>query len=166
VAGINSQEWHWPIQLSTDACHVYHLEPGKARLLAVYDPVSKQFGTLRLKGDETAQAVVKLGPSGKVKGRVVDENGRPLGGITVHVYHRERTAEEIHNHANRARPIETSTDGTFSAETVPGVKLMLRFQRGSRRFDPLKKFDDSVAPGKTLDLGDVKIHLQDASTDE
>ncbi len=166
VAGVSPQDWHRPIQLPADTCNAYHLEPGKARLLVVYDAVSKQYGTLRLKGDEKEPALVKLLPGGTVKGRLIDENGEPVGGVRVVFYHTERTAEEIHKHAFRTRTIETAPDGTFKLEAVPGAKFSVQFSRGTRTFKPQKKIDQSVASGKSLDLGDVKINLEAKTGEE
>jgi RNA polymerase sigma factor (sigma-70 family) len=166
VAGISPQDWHRPVQLPKDTCNAYHLMPGKPRLLAVYDPASKQYGTLRLKGDEKNSAVVKLGPGGTVKGRLIGENGRPVGGAVVHLYHQERTAEEVLNHAHRTRLIETDADGKFTAEVIPDVKFSVYFTRGKRTIRPVKKIDESVAPGKAFDLGDVKINLESSTGEE
>jgi RNA polymerase sigma factor (sigma-70 family) len=166
ITGISSQDWHWPEKLSKATCNAYHLEPGKPRLLAVYDPASNQYGTLRLRGDEKQPVVVKLGPCGTVKGRLVDENGKPVAGARVRFYHRERTAEEIRAQAYRERLLETDVQGRFTVEAVPGVKFSLHFHRGKKSYQPEKKEYEAVATGKMLDLGDVKINLEAATEEE
>jgi 5-hydroxyisourate hydrolase-like protein (transthyretin family) len=162
VAGISPEEWHRPTRIAGATCPAYHLQPGKPRLLVFYEPGRKLFGILRLKGDEKTPAQVKLGPGGVVTGRVVGEDGRPLAGVAVRLYHRERQAEEVHAHVHRSSPIETDADGKFRIEeVVPGVKLGLWFSRARRDYEPVKKGEDRAAePGKTLELGDVKVKVR------
>jgi RNA polymerase sigma factor (sigma-70 family) len=157
VAGISPQDGHPPVQLAGDTCNVYHLEPGMPRLIVVYDPAGKQYGTLWLRGDEKEAATVKLGPGAKVTGRLVDENGRPLSGFGVGLYHLEHAAEEIGKQVRQAKV--TDADGKFTVDVVPGVKMKMYFTRGARRFQAMKRIDETAAPGKTLDLGDVLINL-------
>jgi hypothetical protein len=164
VAGISPQDWHSPIQVGEATCNVYHLEPGMPRLIVVYDPAGKQFGTLRLRGDEKEAATVKLGPGAKMTGRLVDENGRPLSGFGVKLYHLERAAEEIRAQATQGKV--TDADGKFTVDVVPGVKLKMKFTRGARTFETTKKIDEAAAPGKTLDVGDVQINLDAAIGEE
>jgi hypothetical protein len=156
VTGMSPRDWNSPIQIAEATCNVYHLVPGTPRLVVVYDPVGKQFGTLRLKGDERDSAVVKLGPGATVKGRLIDEKGRPLSGVGVGVHHTERTADEIRARVCPSRV--TDADGKFTVEVVPGAAFKIHFTRGKRTFRPVKT-DEPVAPGKTLDLSDVKIDL-------
>jgi RNA polymerase sigma factor (sigma-70 family) len=158
ITGMSFQNWHQPIKIDKDTCSAYQLEPGKPRLLVVYDAVGKRYGTLRLKGDEKESAIVKLAPGGRVKGRLVDEDGQPLRGAVVRLTYQERPAEEIHLFVYRAKSIQTDADGKFSAEGVPGVKFSLSASRGDRTYRPAKPIDESVAPGKSLDLGDVKVN--------
>jgi len=155
-SGMHSQ-WYYPIQLAESVCNVYHVEPGRPRLLAVYDPAGNQFGTLRLKGDETKPAVVKLGPAGTVKGRLLDDKGRPLSGFGVGVFHWwDAAAGEIRNRFGKASA--TDADGKFTAQVVPGAHLKMFFTCGKRSFWPQRKME-SVPPGKTLDLGAVMIKV-------
>src|SRR5262249_56321579 len=90
VGGMSAGGWHRPSRVAGDACGAYHLQPGKPRLMVFYEPTRKLFGTLRLKGDEKGPLVVRLGPGGAVRGRLVGPDGRPLAGVVVKVYHRER----------------------------------------------------------------------------
>jgi hypothetical protein len=161
VAGLGPEDWHRPVHIRGDHCPAYDLQPGKPRLLVVHDPKGKRFGTLRLKGDEKGPLTVKLGPAGAVKGRVVDADGKPLAGVTVRLYLRERPAEEIHDHAHRDRPVETDADGKFVIdEVVPGVKFGLLFSRGKRTFRPADRLEKPAPAGKALDLGDVKVKAE------
>jgi 5-hydroxyisourate hydrolase-like protein (transthyretin family) len=167
VAGVSPQDWHRPVRVATDACEAYQVHPGKPRLLVFHSETGKLFGILRLKGDETTPVVAKLGPGGSAKGRLLDEAGRPIAGAAVRLYFRERAAEEVHAHVHRARLVETAADGTFRIDDlVTGVKFALAFARGRRSFDLAAKVDAATEPGKTLDLGDVKVKQEPATKGE
>jgi hypothetical protein len=158
VTGINWAEWYGPLRIEKDACSVY-LEPGKPRLMALYEPTRKLIGTLAFKGDEKEPAVVSLDRPGAMKGRLLGEDGKALVGIVVNLHFPERTAAEIHDHIHRAKIVETDSNGAFQIdEVIPGPKFLLWFESGTRTFEPLRKLDDnSVQAGGTLDLGDVKL---------
>ena len=55
------------------------LKPGKDRLLSFLDEKKQLAGELVLNGDETTPQTVTLQPWGTLTGRVVDEDGEPLG---------------------------------------------------------------------------------------
>src|SRR5262249_3823166 len=152
VAGSSPVGAPRPTRSATDTCVVYHLQPGKPRLLAFHQPSRRLLGTLRLKGDEK-QAVVKLGPAGTVKGRLVDEDGRPLGGGTVRLYPRDPPAAEIAAQLQPGKLPQTGADGKFAIEqVVPGAAFWLHYSRGmsdsGRKRDPELLSVQSV---KTLD---------------
>ena len=65
----------------------------------------------------------------------------------------------MHGHIQRARLIETDSDGKFQMdEIIPGQKFSVALTRGAQTFEPLVKIADRpVQPGATLDLGDVRV---------
>ena len=147
-----------PLRIEKDTCSVYHLEPGKPRLMVFYEPTKKLLGSLVLKGDEKEPAVVKLGPPGLLKGRLVGEDGKPIVGVAVNLAFSEGTAVDIHDHIHHANLIETDSDGKFKiADVIPGPKFSIAFRRGRQTFEPLVKMEQrSSGRAKTLDLGDVQ----------
>jgi hypothetical protein len=155
VAGMSSEDWHGPIRV--DTCEVYNLQPGKARFVVFYEPMKKLVGSLSLKGDEKDPAIVKLGPAGVVTGRVAGEDGKPLAGVAVSLYHRERTATEIHNQVHRAKGVETDADGKFQIdEVIPGARFALSFGQGKGVYDAVTKPGDRVVkPGEAIDAGEI-----------
>ena len=148
-----------PVQVKTDSCSVYNLEAGKPRLMVFYEPAKKLIGTLALKGDEKEPSVATLGRPGLIKGRLIAEDGKPWAGVIVSLSFSEGTAEEMHRHIQRAKLIETDSDGKFQIdEIIPGKKFSVAFTRGAQTFEPLvNSADGSVQPGATLDLGDVRL---------
>jgi hypothetical protein len=168
ATGISPENWHRPTRVAGDACSAYHLRPGTPRLMVFYEPARKLLGTLSLRGDEKAPAKVRLGPAGAVKGRLLGEDGRPLAGVAVRVYHRVRAAEEMNEHVHRESLVETGADGKFLIEAViPGVKFELWPTRGRRTFQAVKQpAEASAEPGKTLDLGDVMVKPEPQNGEE
>ncbi len=98
--------------------------------MVFYEPTKKLIGSLALKGDEKVPAVVKLGPPGVIKGRLVGEDGKPVVGVAVNLYFSERTAEEINDHIHRANLVETDSDGKFQIDDViPGANFSIALRR-------------------------------------
>ena len=83
---------------------------------------------------------------------------------TADLYHTERAAEKIRAKACRAGA--TDAGGKFTLGVVPGAKWQLNVTRGKRTFRTARKIEGQVAPGKTLDLGDVTINLEAAGGQE
>jgi RNA polymerase sigma factor (sigma-70 family) len=149
-----------PTRIASDTCSAYHVLPGKPRLLAFHEPARNLFGTLRLEGNEK-QAVVQLGPAGTLKGRIHDEDGQPLAGVTVDLIHADRPASEIHRKVHQGKPTKTGANGAFAIDNVlPGVPFWLHYSRGRSSSGRKGGEPRTVQPGKTLDLGDLKVKLE------
>src|SRR5262249_51336378 len=130
ATGLSPDDSYRPTRLVKGGGAAYHLRPGQPRLMVVHEEAQKLCGTRRLKGGERDEAVVRLGGGGSVCGRLVDADGKPLAGVAVQLYHRERTAEEMHAHVHRARPVRTDAGGRFQIdEVIPGVKFSLWWTR-------------------------------------
>jgi hypothetical protein len=159
VTGMSSEPWRGPVEVKSDSCSVYNLEPGKPRLMVFYEPTKKLTGTLALKGDEKEPTVATLGRPAVIKGRLFAEDGKPLAGIVINLHFPERTAAEMHDQIHRAKLVETDIDGKFQMdEIIPGQSFSLWFNRGAQSFEPLTKFEKrTVHAGATLDLGEVKM---------
>ncbi|HEV3385749.1 MAG TPA: carboxypeptidase-like regulatory domain-containing protein [Gemmata sp.] len=158
VTGIGSDDWHRPMEVKGDTTTAYHLE-GQPRLMVFHEPKRKLFGTLSLKGDEKEPATVTLGPGGTVTGRVIGEDGKPMAGVAIRLYHRVRTVDEVHDYVHELRVIETDAEGKFRIDdVVPGVKFSLTFSRGMQQFELATKATDLKAePGKSIDAGELKL---------
>jgi RNA polymerase sigma factor (sigma-70 family) len=160
AAGLAPSEHHPAQRISETSCSVYggREEP---KLLVFYHPEKKLAGTRRLKGDEKEPISVRLGPTGAIKGRLLDDNGKPQAGITIEVKYRDREAEEVHSVSHGNKPIVTDANGAFTFdEVIPGSKFDLSFRRGAQRYARESKPGGTavaVQPGQCRELGSIQL---------
>jgi RNA polymerase sigma factor (sigma-70 family) len=161
VAGSNPQDWHPPIQCKEASCSVYQVQPNKPRLLVLFHKERKLAGSLTIKGDEKSPVVARLGPTGALKGKLVDADGNPLAGVVVDLHYRQRVASEIHGVVYHAKQIVTDAAGAFTLDDlIPDQKLELSFHHGKMKFQREPKPADAtiqVKSGETRDLGAIKL---------
>jgi RNA polymerase sigma factor (sigma-70 family) len=153
-----------PVWIDRSSCPVYSLEQRKPRLLTFYEPKKKIIGSRRLQGDEKGPVVVKLGPTGAIKGRLLDTDGKPMAGALVGVMYREMSAGQIHQHIHRTKQVATDAAGSFTVdELIPELMFELSAYRGKRRFEREAKTPKSaiqVKPGECRDLGETRMKTQ------
>jgi hypothetical protein len=161
VTGISPRTRYRAFRLEKDSCPVYNLEVGKPRFMVFCEPSRKLAAARTLQGDEKAPVVVKLGPMGAIKGRLLDANGKPLSGVIVDLHYRENQAEEIHDHIHEGKQIITDANGAFTFdELLPEAKFELSFRRDKQKFEPIMKPADpavQVKPGECRDVGVIKL---------
>jgi RNA polymerase sigma factor (sigma-70 family) len=147
--------------IEPSSCPVYSLEQRKPRLLVFYEPRRKIIGWQRLQGDEKGPVVVKLGPTGAIKGRLLDTDGKPMAGALVGVMYREMSAGQIHQQIHLTKQVVTDAAGAFTMdELIPELMFDLSAYRGKRRFEREAKSSESaiqVKPGECRDLGSIKL---------
>src|SRR5262249_20785374 len=98
VAGL-ADSWPVTYKLPEPTATVYALNPEKPRTLAVVHPEKQLGGTATIRGDEKEPVVVKLGPLGKVAGRLLDTEGNPFAGAEVSINARGNAASELYRFA-------------------------------------------------------------------
>jgi hypothetical protein len=161
VTGMGPENWQRPIVCATDTCSAYNLEAGKSRLMVFFHPLRKLAGTLTLKGDEKPTIIVKLGPAGAIKGRLLDSDGEPLAGIAVDLRFKDREAAEVHEVIHKSKQAITDANGMFLLDDViPELKFQLSVRRGQQRFEHQTKPAEmaiQVKPGECRDLGAIKL---------
>jgi RNA polymerase sigma factor (sigma-70 family) len=160
AAGVSPKDWFPTVKCQTDTCTVYDVEPGKRRLVVLYQPSGKLAASVEPKGDEKPPVVVTFRKPGAVKGRLVGPDGKPLAGVAVGLQYKDRAAEEINNIAYAARQIVTGPDGTFVADTIlPGLPFELSFKRNTKDLKPTQKPPAAlqVEAGQTMDRGDIAV---------
>jgi hypothetical protein len=119
-------------------------------------------GTRMLKADEKEPAVVKLGPPGALKGRLLDTDGKPLAGVIVDLLYPDRAAQSTHEEIYDAKQIVTDANGAFTVDTViPELRFELAFPVSKRReFEPAvrsAKAPFQVKPGECRDVGAITL---------
>jgi hypothetical protein len=121
VTGLNPRDWNSPAQIEQTSCSVYEVEPGKPRLMVFYEPSRRVVGVLRVRAEERAPYVAKLGPLGSAHGRLLTEQGKPLDGEIVEINFTDRPAQEIHDVIHRTKQVVTDKDGNFRIDDlIPG----------------------------------------------
>jgi hypothetical protein len=122
------------------------LNPRRSRDLTFHHKGKNLGKVLTVRGDETEPLTVPLDPCGSVTGRMVDQDGKPVPGVTV-CFGRASIPSNV--------VAETDGGGRFRAALVPGEKHVLLLS-GSRRLlrdvGPLE-----VEPGRSKDLGDLPL---------
>jgi RNA polymerase sigma factor (sigma-70 family) len=157
----NPQAWNGAEECKTDEYVVYGVEPDRPRRMVFFEPKRKLVGTTTLKGDEKAPAV-RLGPTGAVKGRLTNPDGKPAAGVVVHIDNQELTSASIHEWMNKTKQTVTDANGAFVLDgVVPGAEFHLSWHCDQKGEQPQKvQVTDKpvqVAPGKTTDLGNLKL---------
>src|SRR5262249_12208793 len=145
---------------------IYDLDRARPRLVAFFAPGADLVGTLTLTGSEKEPAVATLGPTGAIRGRVVNPEGKPIANIRLLVSYFDRAAEEIDKARRstlepRGPVIETDAEGRFEIRgVVPGVKFLVYGRRGARYLEPPKRSREvayTARAGETIDLGAVTL---------
>jgi RNA polymerase sigma factor (sigma-70 family) len=161
--GISSERWRNAIQIEKDTCSVYHLQADKPRSLVFFHPERKLAASLTLNGVEKPPVVIKLGPAGAIKGRLLDASGNPLVGALVEICYREREAGDVHQAVHKTIQIITDATGAFTFdELIPDRKFGIQaIRRGKRYFDergkPREPIVHEVKSSECRDLGDLKV---------
>ncbi|HEV3446985.1 MAG TPA: hypothetical protein VG099_20270, partial [Gemmataceae bacterium] len=164
-ASANGPRNHVPYGwLESDSCSVYGEPIKQPQLLAFYHRGKKLVGTRTLKADEKEPAVVKLGPPGALKGRLLDTDGKPLAGVIVDLRYLDYAAQSTHEEIYDAKQIVTDANGAFTIDTViPELRFALSFPVSKRReFKPAAKAAQAsiqVKPGECRDLGAITLRL-------
>jgi hypothetical protein len=149
----------WPItyKLQEATATVYALSPAKPRTLAIYHPDKKLAGTVVVRGDEKGPVIARLGPLGKVTGRMRDTEGNPLSDAEISINPQGNPASELDRFAGPAgKPVITDEQGRFALDgVVPGISFYLQIRKGESYFGGKPKIGSrQLKTGEKLDLGD------------
>jgi RNA polymerase sigma factor (sigma-70 family) len=140
---------------------VYALDPSDPRRVVIAHDGRKLVGSAFLKGDEAGPLTVRLQPHATIAGRLLDEDGRPIGNVVLNSlggFGPQATADRgtlPRDPGSLGVPV--GRDGRFRVEgLIPGLKYGASARRG--RMDLGTAFDDVVlAPGEVKDLGDLRV---------
>jgi RNA polymerase sigma factor (sigma-70 family) len=162
-----SSTWGFVKTLSDETFEVHGLEPGHRRQLIFAHNDRRLVGAVIIKEEDLKSETpleVRLGTPGSIKGRLMDEDGLPLAGVTLSVMSFELNG--LHNLPALWPDDETfhsDADGRFEVTGLkPGVKCFIGVEakaRPSFRLDAGKVFRNVILTkvGEVRDLGDVKV---------
>jgi hypothetical protein len=113
-----------------------------------------------LKGDEKGPVVARLQPCASVRGRVLNEDGKPLAGVNVNLTYHDGNLMSLHAFIHGSKPVVTDAGGRFVIdEVLPGIEFQLwrRFatKRSGYGQSLVKKLKGE--PGRTTDAGDIRL---------
>jgi len=148
--------------LDADTFEVGGLEPGYPRLLVFTHKARKLVGAAVLKDEDlrsNAPLEVKLLPAGAIAGRLLDDDGLPWAGATLHVWMSDPDPlKRLGFRCAFGEAVTADAQGRFRIEAfVPGVETEVTIDGGNALRKPALK------PGELRDLGDVmakEIHQQ------
>jgi hypothetical protein len=161
ASGLAEGSSAWAYEQESPAIEVHALDPSKPRRVTLRHDGRKLVGSVYLKGDEVGPLTVRLQPSGAVTGRIVDEEGRPRGGLELSNLDGvapEPPPDRAMLPGNDSYPwIMVGRDGRFRVEgLIPGLKYGAGASRGLVHLGEVFR-DVTVAPGEVKDLGDLRI---------
>jgi hypothetical protein len=154
------------------------LPPGRYQMIArVPDHVLMESPELRLRPDVTPSIQLRLVRAGRVSGRVVDERGQPVGGVTVTAVTAGRAAGgdeltvligslplaaeaaglpgQTMGRPGKVRTASTDARGRFVLDEMPPGRLRLDINQPDRL--PIRKDPVTIAVGERVDLGDLVL---------
>ncbi|HMF14394.1 MAG TPA: carboxypeptidase-like regulatory domain-containing protein, partial [Gemmataceae bacterium] len=152
----------WPMTFALKKAEgtIYALDGKRQRHVVFYHRERKLGGHVIVRGDEKEPVTVRLELLGTVTGRLLDLDGQPISGVEVSLSMPLRAESELFRYLDAQRePVKTDKDGRFRLEGVlPRLIFQLSLHQGRTYFtgDP-KIGTKQVGPGKTLDLGDVRV---------
>jgi protocatechuate 3,4-dioxygenase beta subunit len=157
-----------PVQVAIDKAAgtftAVGLDPQKRNLMVFYREKDGLAGAAEPRGDEKGPVAVRLHAWGTVRGRVLDENGKPAAGATVKVSLKDSngTLRELRS-GPLSEPAKCGSDGRFQVKgLVPGFHYELSFHLPG---GPVSEYlvrrqpipGGPVKEAQMNDLGDVKI---------
>lgn len=152
--------YDYPQKLKDGTFTAIALEADHPRTVLFADADKKLAAWAELKGGEK-DLTVKLEPWGKLTGRLVDAEGKPVFGATVTAFPKQGVKHMAFTNVVRDNKAATDKDGRFvlevpggPAEYMPGFSLKNKYLDTGYR--PAMK-GHTVKPGEATDVGDVKV---------
>lgn len=135
------------------------LDPDHPRTVLFIDEAKKLSATIDLKGDEK-DVTLKLQPWGKIGGRLLDAEGKPIAGASVSVHAKNSVQHMAFMSLVHNRNRTTDADGRFTFDVPAGpVEYLVGFSVKNKYVDVGAKPNDPgrvVKPGETTDVGELK----------
>jgi hypothetical protein len=157
ASGLSPRGYYLDEEQESPTIEVRALEPSEPRRVTITHEGRKLIGSVSLKGDESGPMTVRLQPWGTITGRMVDEDGRPRGGLSLNNLFAYNIDPQPHADRGTLSSLPIGRDGRFRIEgLVPGLKYGGGASEGYMYRGDLFR-DVTVAPGEVKDLGDLKV---------
>jgi RNA polymerase sigma factor (sigma-70 family) len=132
------------------------LNPAKPRLLTFIHKERKLVGHVLVGADAKEPVTVRLQPGAVLTGRLLDEDGKPLAGITVSAGYRTNEARWLADEAFADRPVKTDAEGRFRVEGIfPDLKFGLGLRTGKGFLIAEEKYQELTLTAGVKALGDI-----------
>src|SRR5262249_45321499 len=152
----------WPMTFALKKAEgtIYALDGKRQRHVVFYHRERKLGGHVIVRGEEKEPVTVRLEPLGTVTGRLLDLDGQPISGVEISLSMPLHVESELFRYLDAQRePVKTDKDGRFRLEGVlPRLIFQLGLRQGRTYYQGEPRIGyKQVGPGKTLDLGDVRV---------
>jgi RNA polymerase sigma factor (sigma-70 family) len=148
------------VSLRNADCKVYALDLAKPRQLVLLHQERELSTVVSLRGDEPGPLTLRLGRTGSLSGRLLDQDGQPIPRANVGVLYAGQVGSDLARELRRRYELPRTDDkGRFRlAGIVPGLKFDLGFVKGRLRLKPETRLEiKPLEAGKTQDLGDIRL---------
>ncbi len=142
--------------LTASSFQAVALNPIKPRLVAFAHKERKLLGHVLLGADAPEPVTVRLQPGAALTGRLLDEDGKPLAGVTVIAGYRVNEARWLADEMTGGKPIQTDADGRFRIENIfPGLRFNLVIRKGRGFLSTDEPYRVLTLEAGTKDLGNI-----------
>jgi hypothetical protein len=132
------------------------LNPGQPRLIVFAHKERNLVGHVRLGADAREPVQVRLQPGAVLTGRLLDDDGKPLPGITVSAGYRSNATRWLSDEMSASHPVVSDAGGRFRVECIfPGMRFSLGLHKGNNFLVTDEKYQTMTLDAGTKDLGDI-----------
>jgi hypothetical protein len=162
--GTTYYPWNQETHLRAASFPLTGLHRDRLQPLVFTHDTKKLVGLLMVRSDDDTPYTVRLQPWGTIKGRLLNERGRPLAKANL-ICSCERTISSPDDASHgklplNSHPCQTGDDRRFTLEPVmPGLACTIRawINPGGRGDEPIEIKDVKVVSGHVRDLGDIQV---------
>ncbi len=157
---------HIQVEEQTGSFTATGVDPRVPQDLVFYQVERGLVGRIETKGGAGEPATVRLRPWGRLKGRLVDPEGKPIAGALVDVIWVDREGElRRFPTGPLAKAVASDAEGRFQVEgVVPGLTFRLNVLDGSKKGPPYYVLHQgenvTVKADETKDLGEIKVRAR------
>jgi RNA polymerase sigma factor (sigma-70 family) len=167
VRGVRGVELIRPIRIRveerTGSFTATGIDPRVPQTLVFYQAERGLAARIEVKGGAGEPATVRLQPWGRLRGRLLDPEGKPLADALVDLIWVDREGEVRRFPTGPlAKPIAADAEGRFQVEGfVPGLTFRMNVLEGGKKGPPYfvlhQGGDISLKAGETKDLGAIQV---------